>query len=381
VLVNIGTLDRRGLAMEIEAISKFKPRIIASDILFACSGGFRDTVNCEALKDVMGNVMLSNAIREAGNVILGSILLQTDSLAKFDTNESDSLEISDPEFDAYTKRGFVTLPTDATYQEDVKKVNSIFPSKMVAGKRELAFSVQIAMQYDSVKAKRFLARNNEEELINFRGNMEVLQLKTNSLKNADTGTTEFGTMFYTVDVDDIVNGNVLGDLFTDRIVMIGYLGDHLGDPAWEDKFFTPLNKKLAGRANPDMFGLVVHANAVAMILNEDYVGEIADWAKYAIAFVVCLLTVALFIWIDRKLPMWFDAFSVFIQVAELLIISLFIIYAFSWWSLKLDLTLALAVSALVGPAYDIFKSAQNEINRRITKRRERVLKPVEEAVR
>ncbi len=376
VLVNIGTLDRRGLAMEIAAINQFKPKVIAMDILFACEGGLRDTVNCEALKDVMGNMMLANAIQEAGNVVLGSKLLQTDSLAQFDSNEADSLEISDPEFDVYSKRGFVTLPTDAKYQEDVKKVNSIYPMRMVQGRRELAFSTQIAMQYDSVKTERFLARNKEEELINFRGNIEVLQLKLQSLKNAEIGSTEFGTMFYTVDVDDILNGNVLGDLFKDRIVMMGYLGDYLGDPAWEDKFFTPMNKVLAGRANPDMFGLVVHANAVAMILNEDYVDEISDGAKYTVAFIVCLLTVALFIWIDANLPMWFDAFSVLIQLAEILAISLFVIYAFNWWSLKLDLTLALAVSALVGPSYDIFKSVQNEINRRITKRRERVLKAV-----
>ncbi len=376
VLVNIGNLDRRALAMEIAAISQFKPKVIAMDILFSCEGGLRDSVNCPALSDVMGNAMLSNAIREAGNVVLGSKLLQTDSLAKFDSNDADSLEISDPEFNDYSKRGFVTLPTDANYQEDVKKVNSIYPMRIVNGKRELAFSVQIAMQVDSIKAKKFLSRNKEEELINFRGNMEVLQLKLQSLKNSEIGSTAFGTMFYTVDVGDILSGNVLGELFKDRIVMMGYLGDYLGDPAWEDRFFTPMNKVLAGRANPDMFGLVVHANAVAMILNEDYVDEISDFAKYAIAFLVCLLTVAIFIWIDNKLPMWFDAFSVIIQLVEILAISLFVIYAFNWWSLKLDLTLSLGVSALVGPAYDIFKSVQNEINRRLTKRQQRVLKAV-----
>src|SRR5258708_22756146 len=72
VLVNIGTLDRRGIAQEIQAISKYKPKVIGIDILFSCEGGLRDTVNCPALKDAIGNLMLSNAIREAGNVVLGS---------------------------------------------------------------------------------------------------------------------------------------------------------------------------------------------------------------------------------------------------------------------------------------------------------------------
>ena len=181
------------------------------------------------------------------------------------------------------------------------------------------------------------------------------------------------TMFYVVDVEEMLRGEVLPEMFKDNIVMMGFLGDYLGDPSWDDKFYTPLNKKVAGRAHPDMFGLVLHANAVTMILNEDYVDELADWSKYAVAFLVGLLTVALFIVIDRKLPIWFDALSVLIQLVELLIIVSFIIFAFASWSLKLDLTIAIAVSAFVGPCYDIYKSFHNEINRRLTKRRSEVL--------
>ena len=51
-----------------------------------------------------------------------------------------------------------------------------------------------------------------------------------------------------------------------------------------------------------MFGVVVHANIVAMILSEDYVNSLTDLQKYAIAFMVCFFTVALFIKIDRNLP-------------------------------------------------------------------------------
>ncbi len=44
-----------------------------------------------------------------------------------------------------------------------------------------------------------------------------------------------------------------------------------------------------------MFGLVVHANIVSMILDEDPIDTIPEWLKYAIAFLVCIFTVALFI--------------------------------------------------------------------------------------
>lgn len=375
VLVNIGSLSRREVAQQILMISQYKPRVVAFDGFFDCEGGLRDSINCPQLLDTLGNLMLSSAIQGTPNFVLATKLLQTDSLAQFDSNEADSLEYSDPMFNDYATHGFVTLPTDATYQEDVKQCRSVYPKRVIDGKEELAFSVRIAMQYDSVKAKKFLARGKEEELVNFKRNFEVRQLRLKSLKNDETASTNFGTQYYVVDVDDMLQGNVLPELFKDNIVLMGFLGDYIGDPSWDDKFFTPLNKVVGGRANPDMFGLVVHANIVSMILEEDYINTIGEWTRYLIAFLVCLLTVALFILIDRNLPVWFDALSVTIQLIELLLISFFIIFAFSSWNLKLDLTVAIGVSALVGPCYDIFKSFQNEINRRLTKRKEQVLTP------
>jgi CHASE2 domain-containing sensor protein len=375
VLVNIGQLSRRGIAQQIQILNQYKPRVIAYDGFFNCEGGLRDSLNCPALLDTLGNLMLASAIEEANNFVLGSKLLQTDSVAEFDVEYYDSLEYSDPVFTTHAKSGFVSLPTNATYQEDVKLCRTIFPKWEVNGEQQLAFSVQVAMQFDSVKTKKFLARGNKEELINFRGNMEVMQLRIKSEKNDETGTSNYPTLFYTVDADQLLRGDVLPELFKDKIILLGYLGDYIGHSAWEDKFFTPLNKKVAGRANPDMFGLVLHANVVTEILNEDYIDEMPEWTKYAVAFLVCLFTVALFILIDHKLPAWFDALSVIIQLTELLLISVFIIQAFTWWDLKLDLTIAIGVSALVGPCYDIFKSFQNEINRRLTKRREQVLTP------
>lgn len=373
VLVNMGTLDRRGMAQQISILNSFQPRVIAYDGFFNCEGGLYDTLNCPQLLDTLGNLMLANAIEEANMFVLGSKLLQTDSVAKHDVEFYDSLEISDPVFDRQAKYGFISLPTNASYQEDVKLCRSLFPKWTVNGKEELAWSVQIAMQYDSVKTKKFLERNKKEELINFRGNIEVRTFKFITEKIENTATTNFKTMFYAVDADQVLRGEVLPEMFRDKIVLLGYLGDYLGHPAWEDKFFTPLNSRVAGRANPDMFGLVLHANVISMILNEDYINEIPDWLKYVLAFVVCYFTVAFFIVIDRKLPTWFDALSVLIQLAELLFISLFVIYAFTWWNLKLDLTVAIGVSALVGPCYDIFKSLQNEVTKRLTKRREAVL--------
>ncbi len=367
VLVNFGELGRREVASMIQIINKYKPRVVATDALYNCEGGLRDTINCPQLLDTLGNLMLSDAIKESNRFVMGEKLMQTKLLGKTDNNEIDSLELPDPIFKDYSDQGFVTIPTDATYQEDAKIARTIIPQMMVKGKRELAFSTRIAMSYDSLMTEKYLERNKEEEIINFRGNIEVLQLRVSSLKNDDTGTSNFATMFSVIDYEDLLRENFDSLFFKDKIVMIGFLGKFLGAPSWEDKFYTPLNKKIGGRANPDMFGLVVHANAVAMILNQDFVNELTELQKGVIAFLVCLLTVALFIIVDEKLPIWYDALSVVIQLFEIALIMAIIVQVFAIYSFKLDLNLTLVATALVGPCYDIFKSIQNELLKRFTK--------------
>src|SRR5688500_7953025 len=102
VVVNIGDLSRREIAEEIQIISQYKPKVIGIDVFFDCRTGLRDTVNCAPLRDVMGNLMLSNAIREAGNVVLVTKVLQADSLLPVDTY--DSLRRSDPMFRDFAVR-------------------------------------------------------------------------------------------------------------------------------------------------------------------------------------------------------------------------------------------------------------------------------------
>ena len=80
VLVNIGSLSRREMAQQIQIISRFKPRVIGVDSFYNCEGGLYDTVNCPQLLDTLGNLLLANAIQEAGNVVLVTRLLQSDTI-------------------------------------------------------------------------------------------------------------------------------------------------------------------------------------------------------------------------------------------------------------------------------------------------------------
>jgi CHASE2 domain-containing sensor protein len=275
----------------------------------------------------------------------------------------DSIEYSDPHFSGHATNAYANLVTDAVYQEDVKICRTFIPTVKVNRKVEYAFSVATAMKFDSVKTMKFLARNRGEELINYRGNFEIQEIKLNNLDKDAAASSGFTGMFTALDINDVMTENFDSTLLKDKIVLMGFLGDYFGDPSWGDKFFTPLNKKVAGRANPDMFGLVVHANIIAMILNEDFIEVLDEWVPFVIAFVTCLLIVALFVFVDQKVPHLFDGASVIIQVVLILLTSGLVITSFVNWGIKLDLEYTLLATAFVGPAYDIFKTVENFVRK------------------
>ena len=379
VLVNIGDIPRGAIAEQIRIISKYQPKVIGIDGYFNCEGGLRDSLNCPQSLDLMGNLLLSNAIQEAGNVILVSKLHQSDSLNRSESVDVyDSLEYSDPMFQDFSRSGYANLVTDADYQEDVKTCRSFVPRMKVNGREELAFAVKLAMQYDSAKTMSFLARNNEEELINFRGNIELQDVKAKSLQGKDLSRTNYPVMFYALDVDQVFNDAIDPDLIKDKIVIFGFLGQRFGDPSWSDKFYTPLNKEISGRANPDMFGLVVHANIVSMILNGDFIDQLQEWHKYLIAFVFCFFNIALFFYINSKFPVWFDSLSLVIQVIQIVLLMLFTVMVFAWFNFKLDLTLTLITIALAGPVFEFYDNVltsllRNWKKKRLTNRNRQVL--------
>jgi CHASE2 domain-containing sensor protein len=381
VLVNIGNLSRAGIAEQVRIISQYKPKVIGIDSYFNCEGGLRDSVNCPQLLDTLGNLLLGNAIKQAGNVVLVSKLHQSNALYKAGAVDVyDSMEYSDLIFQDFARYGFANLITanKAEYQEDVKICRAFIPHMELEGKKELAFAVKIAMLYDSTKTLNFLDRKKGDELINYRGNIEIQDIKIKALKNTDLATTKYPVMFYAVDVDQVFREEFLPSMIENNIVIFGYLGEYFGDPSWSDKFFTPLNKKVAGRANPDMFGLVIHANVVSMILNGDFIDELQEWHKYLIAFIFCFFNMAFFFYINEKIPVWFDSVSLLIQVLQILLLMFAVVLIFAKYTFKLDITLTLLTIALAGPCFAFYDNVlttlvRNWRDKRLTNRKEEVL--------
>ncbi|HLF34142.1 MAG TPA: CHASE2 domain-containing protein [Cyclobacteriaceae bacterium] len=336
VLVNIGNLSRGELAIELNEISKHKPKVIGIDSFFS-----------RPKEDTLGDMMLSEAIRNAGNVVMVSQLVKLNQ----ETGNFDSVRYSHPMFSGVAAdNSYANLATDneAVTQEDFKVTRKFAPSRYISGdinNQELAFSVKLAQLYDSVKTEEFLSRNQAIEAINYRGDIKATGYD-NRIKQ----------QFTALDVADIFTGNYVPSVFKDKIVLMGFLGRDFYDTSWEDKFFTPMNAKYAGKANPDMYGVVIHANIIAMILNRDYVRTFPIWMDAAIGIIIVFFNIMFFTVIYRKLSKWYDGVTKLFQLIELMILLVLIIMFFHWFSLKLTLTFAFYGIALAGDGLEVFYS-------------------------
>jgi CHASE2 domain-containing sensor protein len=319
-------------------------------------------------------MIFSMAVQAAKDkLVLAHKLWQTKNLVQEmgDVAIYDSIEHTDAWLREDAYEGFVNLETDAEHQEDLKVCRSFPPAMMVNGKQELAFSAKMAMIYDSVTTKKFVDRKRESEIINYRGNIVDWH-----------GASNYAGRYAVLDWDQALDTSMFaGGMIKDKIVIMGFLGADLRDTSWDDKFFTPLNKTYAGKARPDMYGVVVHANAVSMILNQDFIEMLEPWQEYAIAIIVCFLNVALFSLIHHRIPKWFDTLTIVLQLFQIVLFTFIMMYVFSWVDFKLNLTVTLASLALVGACYEIYESVVKTLftwvhdHRWITKKDDKVLTP------
>lgn len=336
VLVNIGIQPRRVIAEQLNMINHFNPKVIGLDARFG------------VLKpDTLGDLMLAGALANSPNVIMYAKLLNPDS-----TGLWHDVEYSHPLFQQDHEAASVNLvnETAGAQQYQFKTCRSFLPRERFFNHETnkidtmLAFAVALTKHYDPEKTEKFLARNIEEELINFSGNV------------VDYGRTRFGTRFFALDWYQILDSMQFSpDFLQGKIVLMGFLGADFDDTrSFEDKYFTPLNTKYTGRANPDMFGVVVHANIISMILSESYLDQMSEWQAILIAVVVCFLNVVLFSLIYHKLTKWYDGLTKLIQLLEALLLTFIIILVFHYFNFKLNLTYTIIAVLFAGDSLEVY---------------------------
>ncbi|NWF89725.1 MAG: CHASE2 domain-containing protein [Ignavibacteriaceae bacterium] len=322
VIVNIGNLSRLEIANQINIINSYNPKLIAVDAIF------------EEAKDYRGDSSLAMAFSKCKNLVLVSRLEGFSEISE----TYDTLICSIHNFSKYGTTGFANLPNDDKLF--FRTIREFRPKAKSKGKTIPAFSAKIAEIFNPDAYKYLEKRENEIEKINFIGNYEK---------------------FYHLDTEQLIAEDQNLNFLRDKIILMGFVGTSFQNKTLEDIYFTPLNERYAGKSFPDMYGVVIHANIISMILNKSYVNKMPSWMSVGIALFMSYLSAFIIYTLKIKYKDWFSGLSkIYILLITVfnLLAGVLILHYFNY---RIDLTLALAVVILTNTIVEIYQSYISKI--------------------
>jgi len=251
--------DRNSIADQINIIEKYHPAVIGIDAYFDRS---RDTADIKFLK----------AIENKDNLVFG---VRLDTLK---SNPGDLIfkrNFFDTGINSY-KSGYINFVGN-----EFSVIRNYPPFLKLDGKEQLAFTSRIIQLYSPGRFDTLKNRKRPEEIINYSGNTEIYTCITKEelLEYDSTGQ--------------------LSELFKNKIILVGYFIKY---PPFvlNDLHFSPLNAQFAGKSFPDIYGVVIHANILSMILSGDYAKMASNSTAYLFAYLFTFLFLLYVIYLHSK---------------------------------------------------------------------------------
>jgi CHASE2 domain-containing sensor protein len=322
VLVNLGNLSRFDIARQVNIINSLNPKVIGIDAIF------------QDEKEYYSDSLFADALSKCRNLVLVSKLDKYNDAA----DSYDTLFRSVSIFNKHATNGFANLPNDD--KVSFKTIREFRPVSKANGMAVKAFAAMIVEIYNPQALQVLNNRDNEIEKINYIGNYNK---------------------FYFLDFDQVLSGENNISLIKDKIVLMGFMGLKLNDKTFEDIYFTPLNERYAGKAFPDMYGVVIHANIISMILNKKYIDIMPQWLSILLALILSYISAFIIFNLKIKIKDWFSAFTkIYILIISLLnlFVGIMMLHHFNY---RINLTLALAVIVLTNTIVEIYQSYVSKI--------------------
>ena len=272
ILVNIKHADRFQLAQLINTIDQFQPKAVGLDIIFQDKKlEFTDSLLKAALTS--SKKLITAYYHDKDSVVTNNDYFQFESNSK----------------------GYINL--------DLQGQNSVirdFLGVKQSSETEFAFATQLALKAGYIDEAYALKELDKPIPINYIGNKDV---------------------FLNFEIEEVLNSDAI-PAFKDAVVLLGYLGE--GDERFdiEDKHFTPLNEEWVGRAVPDTFGVVIHANILNMLSKQSLIYRVSKFTTYLLAFVVCFFTIFFSMKLYVKNSFVFDVSEKIVQ----LLLSVLLLY-------------------------------------------------------
>ncbi len=329
VIVNIGNLQREGITKEIDFINRYNPAVIGVDITFPRE------------KSPEIDIALAKSFLKVKNLVLASKLSSAGN-----DDEYNNVEKSIPLYTQYAKSGYVNF-VDAEF----RTAREFTPRVYIDQNEELAFAVRVAQLFNPDAARKFLARNNKREMIYYERNLnKYTVLDWDDILKINNGNKTGET----IDTNNNILDNKYKHLISGRIVLLGFVGPELGSLSEEDNFYTPMNPQYIGKAYPDMYGVVVHANIISMILNKKYINVLPDIWVTILIIILSYLTMAGFTYMRSRFEEAYEGLSLIFVFAEAFLFlgaSLSLLYYFNYYLDLKTMFFVLAVSEMVSETY------------------------------
>lgn len=318
VLVNIGSLTRKQIAQQINNIQKYSPKAIGIDARFA------------KLSKMEQDLPLAQALRTNDNITIVNILERNN-------NGRIKLYRSHDLFAKKTSQGFANLIED----ESFRTIRTFHPFAQREDTTLLAFGTSIVKQVDTNKYQKLLDRNNEIEVINYLGNHD---------------------RFFTLGKKQALDGKHL-EFLKDKIVLVGYLGENVkyNNESCEDKFYTPLNQNYVGRSIPDMYGVVIHANIISMILNSDFIEKIPAHMQFMLVLLLLYFNSLIMLYFYNKMPTWYNLASKLFIIIESALILFLVIVAYMEFNIKVNIIIILISIIILPDLFETYIKVENNL--------------------
>lgn len=315
IVVNTGKPDRQKIINALNILNKLDVGAIGIDILF------------DELKDKNLDKRLASVFAKTPNLVLASVLGAYDTEAQlFEPVNGCHAFFADSVETAYTN--FVAKPD--------RTIRLFSFSERTTERQEVAFALKLAEFYNPKLDPSLRQRENPVERINYKGNLEsFVQYDLNQL---------------------IEHQEDLKSVFENKIVLMGYLGDDDWNLSARDKFYTPLNDKIAVKSLPDMHGLIIHANILSMILDRSYITEVPNWINRLLEIIIVMLCVAI---IRMDYISFKSTFWIIIRVLQIFVfILLFYLVAgvFYLFDIRLNLTIGIIGALMAWDAVDFYEN-------------------------
>lgn len=301
IIVNIGYNNRFGLLQQLQRIKQYQPAVIGFDVLL------------RSKKDPFIDSALAAEINSSPNIVMASYLYGEDAYRTY--VDTTAIAINKNSW------GYINfIGKDSTYP-----VRYFKPFYEFTKTPQEAFATKIVNLYNPTAYKELKDRKKSIETINYSRRQE--QYHVIDAYELDDTATDFSFL-------------------KGKIILMGFLGPDLKTKVIEENRFTPMNPKFSGKAFPDMYGIIIHANIISSILEREYINKVPSWLSMVLAFIICWIHVFFFTKFYIRQHKFFHLVTKIIQLLTFVLMVYLSFFFLSKFGLKIDMSPILAGIAL-----------------------------------